>query len=108
MANVSAVFSITTDSAACGVADTATSISYAYSIGSVLYSYPKARKGFLETLAVRDIHIATSGNFLYLDTFNRLWNEEDLCIESVARAAVITYWEQQEALLLQKLLDCDN
>lgn len=108
MANVSAVFEVTTISAACGVANTATAISYAYSIGSVLYSYPRAVKGYLETLAVRDIHIATSGNFLYLDTFNRLWNEEDLCIESVARAAVIAYWEQEEALLLQKLLDCNN
>jgi len=102
-----ATFSVTGVSAACGFSNTAYAISYLYSIGSILYSCPNARKGKLESVAIKKI-LPRSGYVLYVDTFNRIWNENDLCEEANARELVITYWETLEAELLEELLNCGN
>ncbi len=81
-------------------------ITYAWSVNSILYLVHKAEVGVLETICIKTV-TWDGYRILYKDTFNALWEEEDLCEEDDARGKVATYLEEQEELLSQRLLRCN-
>lgn len=81
-------------------------ISYKWGENSVVYVKHKALKGILERVAIKRV-ILNSGpkTFnkivpIYEDTFNSLWNEDDLLYESEAREFALAYWQKREADLI--------
>lgn len=80
-----------------------------YSIGDILYSKAKARKGLLRKHCIKKV--ITGAIYLpivYIDTFNAIFNEEELisyedAIE-IAEAAVIQSAQELE----NHMLDCLN
>jgi len=99
-------------SSCCGVGGRKIAIIYRWGEGSVVYSVKKARHGILEAVAIKKV-IFVSGRqtlgritFLYQDTYNSYWNENDLCTEDDARTLAINYLEQQQAKLQQAMSEC--
>ncbi len=74
-----------------------------FSHGSIVYNcWQATHKGVLEKLAIKSYRIVFGhDNVLYKDTFNRLWNEDDLCYQQEAIALAIAYYENV-ALLSQQ------
>lgn len=99
-------------SSCCGVGSRSVRIEYQFAQGSVVYSIKKAREGILEAIAIKKVLIKNPYNnygsvfVLYQDTYNGLWNEEDLCNQAQAVSLATTYLEEQEALLRNYLLTC--
>lgn len=74
-----------------------------FSIGEILYVLSKARLGILEKIAVKKVNLSLIGNrafFVYKDTFNFLYNEEDLCRYIEAQQEVDSFRQYIEELLL--------
>lgn len=71
-----------------------------YAEGSVVYDCGRARKGFVEKVAIRKVQInvneATFGQPVvqYYDTTNRLWFEEDLCTHENAISLAEAYLQK--------------
>jgi len=72
-----------------------------YNVGDILYYLPKAEKGKLEKIVVKKVHVVrfieTYGQpkFLYIDTYNSIYNEYDLVYEGEALLIAKTYYEIQ-------------
>jgi hypothetical protein len=65
-----------------------------YMPGSVVYDCRLARVGVLSKVAVKKVRIVNQvGTIMYVDTFNRNWNEYDLCTPSDALAIATAYLE---------------
>ncbi len=102
------------ESFVCGIGITARVVSYRYQPGSIVYICNKAiREGVLEAVCIKNVKIIRNEVtivpfILYRDTFNRLWNEEELCNETDARNAAILYLEIQQRLLLEQLSKCQS
>jgi len=90
-----------------------------YSVGDIVYSGPKARKGILEKYCIKEIRFFTKAEEpvglcrycsfppLYVDTLNAFHNEEDLVSPQVARVLVDNYIEFKKAQLQEfKLRSC--
>jgi len=105
-----ATFHVTGTGTCCAIGQTAYAISYRWAIGSILFSCAKANKGVLEMVVIKNIMLNNTkfGQIvpIYVDTYNWYWNEEELCIESVARANAISYLQEQQDLLLQYMASC--
>jgi hypothetical protein len=66
-----------------------------YANGAIVYNRNKARqKGKLEKLAIRS-HRIVPGNVLYKDSFNGLWNEDELCSQQEAIDLALLHYEEQ-------------
>lgn len=63
-----------------------------------VWSKAKAMTGLLERVTIKDLSF-TSVTTLYKDTYNRVWNENELVDEATAVALAIAYWEEVEAKL---------
>lgn len=61
-----------------------------------VWSKAKAMVGLLERVTIKDLFF-TSVTTLYKDTYNRVWNENELIDETDAVALAIAYWESVEA-----------
>ena len=59
-----------------------------FQIGDILYSKEKAMHGIYEEIAVKKILFPT---YLYVDTFNALWNQRELVTYEVATALIEQY-----------------
>lgn len=73
-----------------------------FSEGEIVYSLRKARKGIYEKIAIKKVILRfKSGQpiFLYKDTFNTLYNENDLCRNTEAQQEVESYKEYLEGLI---------
>ena len=59
-----------------------------FQIGDILYSKKKAMHGVYEKIAVKKILFPA---YLYVDTFNALWNQRELVTYEVATALIEQY-----------------
>lgn len=81
-----------------------------YGIGDALYSAPKARRGVLEKIVIKQIvpikASLVGGMFvvMYKDTFNGLWNEDELITLDDAKALAIAYYN----FLLAQIQDIER
>jgi hypothetical protein len=68
--------------------------------GEAVYYVAKARRGILERMIVKNVRTVTNrrtrgGNrVLYVDLYNRLWNERDLVLPEQAQALAAAYVER--------------
>lgn len=82
---------------------------YKYATGANVYFCPKARKGVLEKITIKEVMLRfVNGNdriavALYQDTLNSLYNENELCSHAQALLLARTYYEQK-AIDLQTLM----
>lgn len=83
-----------------------------YVVGQLVYSVPQARLGVLERLAIKEVKVFPTltaplsaggwmqGNTpLYTDTFNSLYNEDDLCDLATAQALIRSFNDWRTAQL---------
>ena len=86
----------------CALTYRAVYIPYKWGENSILYIKHKAAKGTLERVAIKRVILnkgPKTGNQIvpiYQDTFNSLWNENDLLLEEDARNLALKYWELRE------------
>ncbi len=98
------------ESHCCGISSTKILVTYRYAEGSILYDCHKARKGVLYVVVIKSVKLITNNKTfgktipLYTDTFNALWNENELCTEGDAKILARAYLVQQQ----QKILDLMN
>lgn len=70
---------------------------YRFAEGSVVYRTDKAQRGVLEKIAIKGVRIVRTRetfNFpmvIYVDTFNALYDEGDLCTHAEALAYATAY-----------------
>jgi len=70
---------------------------YKYAIGSILFSKRKAINGVYEKIAIKDVRFPNSYVNLYVDTFNGLWNENELIPYLTAIELVEIYIDRRNA-----------
>ena len=70
---------------------------YKYRVGSILFSKDKANIGIYEKIAIKDVRFPTPFVNLYVDTFNGLWNEDELIPYETAQPLVKQYIEKRNA-----------
>mgnify|MGYP003335257256 CR=1 FL=1 len=79
-----------------------------YSIGDLLYIKPKALLGILEKIVIKDI--LANGEYpyyiTYIDTYNWIWNEEELISLETAQNLIEIYKEKNKNLNLQNIKNC--
>lgn len=92
---------------------------YAFAIGSILYLKPKALKGVLEKVVVKDVRFPRKSDPtrrllcrfcdlypLYVDTLNALFNEEELITREEAVELIRDYQEKLRNDQEQLALNC--
>jgi hypothetical protein len=78
-------------------------IKHKYSVGDILFYLPKAQKGKLEKIVIKKVQMVRSQGtfgkpkFLYIDTYNSIYNERDLVWEGEALVTARNYYEIQAA-----------
>lgn len=106
---VQSVGNISGNSNAYGTVLVLRSVSYKFEINSIVYSIDKARRGVMEAVAIKDVRLISNRRTynqiipLYVDTFNSLWNEDDLCSELEAQTIAIEYLERLEILIQNQI-----
>lgn len=84
-----------------------------WSPGDILFSKPKAMIGQFEKIAIKQVRLImnadTAGKmiFIYVDTFNSLWNEYDLVQEYDALLIAKMYYEKQIAITTKANYVCN-
>lgn len=81
---------------------------YLFTIGSILYSKPKAMIGVYEKVAVKDVRFPKDFVNLYVDTFNALWNEDELVSYQTATNLIAQYIERRNALAEENVSLCKS
>lgn len=72
-----------------------------WSPGDILFSKQKAMIGQFEKVAIKEVRLIMNAStfgkmiFIYVDTFNSLWNENDLVQEYDALLIAKMYYEKQ-------------
>lgn len=100
------------DSFCCGVSLALRPVTYRFPEGSVVYSCEKALAGVLEAVAIKSVKFVanerTNGNFVvfYTDTYNGVWNEDQLCTEAAARATAVSYLSRLRHMTLDAIGQC--
>lgn len=79
---------------------------YQHSIGSILFSKSKASKGFYEKVAIKDVKFPQEYINLYVDTFNALWNENELVSYETAVDLINAYIIRRNHYIEQSLKLC--
>lgn len=94
---------------------------YAFAIGSFVYNKDKAMKGIYEKVVIKKIHfvgtyvdplkswlVCLNCNLtpIYTDTFNAVWDEDDLVSYSDATVLINEYFELQDILAKEAALKC--
>ena len=75
-----------------------------WSVGDILFSKQKAMVGQFEKIAIKEVRLIMNNStfgkmvFIYVDTFNSLWNEWDLVQEYDALIIAKMYYEKQIAI----------
>lgn len=74
-------------------------LTYKYKVGDVCFLRFRAQKGKLEKIVIKEVRVVsnkfTSGavKFMYIDTFNAIYGEEDLVTEKEAILIAKSYYE---------------
>jgi hypothetical protein len=78
-----------------------------YAIGSIVFEKPKARLGIFEKVAIKKpIFFGGYLTPLYVDTFNRYHNEDDLCSYTEAVEIVQLALAAQAVKMENAVLNC--
>ena len=125
---ITTIFNIIGDSSACGISAEKILVTYNYAVGSIVYNINKAKIGILNAVAIKKVRIINSmptpvnnnkipsiyepigdrhTTILYQDTYNGLWNEDELCSEQEATDLAIAYLERRQAAILAEMIDCE-
>ena len=78
----------------------------AFSIGSILFSKQKALKGTYEKVCIKKILFPSKYINLYVDTFNALWNENELVSYNTAVALVKHFIDVRNAEIEENVRMC--
>lgn len=70
--------------------------SLTFPINSIVYIVYQAQKGELEKICVKRVNMIEEGIFNYVDTFNRVWLEGELCEEEEAIELYNYYYENTQ------------
>jgi hypothetical protein len=82
-------------------------ILYKFLEGSVVYICEEAQKGILETITIKKVLLnGPRHKVIYVDTYNAIWEENELCDEAVAVAAAEDYLIRRLALIDAALNKC--
>jgi hypothetical protein len=79
---------------------------YRFAEGSTVYRIDKAKKGILERIAIKLVRFVpdqTQYVVMYVDTYNAIYAERDLCTQSEAITFAIQYYQNQKVLLEEEL-----
>jgi hypothetical protein len=85
-----------------------------WKIGDILFVVPSANIGVLEKVCVKQVKVIskhqTNGSFyfLYIDTTNAIYNENELTTEYDALILAKLYFEKQLAFTVQAATICPN
>lgn len=90
---------------ACAISRRVVELPYAYAIGSTLFIRDRAFHGTLEKVVIKKAIVQTELD-TYVDTFNRVWLENELVSEETASELAITYWTQQRENALENIRNC--
>ena len=99
----------------CALIERTECLVYKYPIGAKVYVCDKAcNHGKIEAICIKSVRILSSHrsrweypspprNVLYTDTYNMIWEEDELCTHAEALDCAIAYWErvQEEAAKLK-------
>ena len=77
-----------------------------FAIGSIVFSAAKARKGIYEKIAIKEVLFPKPQINLYVDTYNGLWNENELVVYSEASQLVNEYILEAEIANERLLKSC--
>jgi hypothetical protein len=90
-------------------------LQYQYKPGDVVFSLPNAKKGKLEKVTIKLVRVISKRadlygayKFLYQDTFNGLWSEDELVTEADALLAVQDYYAAQIIIAQNAKIICGN
>ena len=93
-------------------------LTHLYDVGDIVYSRPKARKGFLRKFCIKKLRydaeyipgstVCRYCNYppLYIDTFNAYHNEEDLVTLSEAQSLINAYLILSASKLETHVINC--
>ncbi len=76
-------------------------ILYKYKPGDILYLSYKAKIGKLEKIKIKDVRVISNRqingaiDFIYIDTYNSLYNDRDLVLETEALLLAKQYYEMR-------------
>lgn len=87
-------------------------IDYKFGEGSVVYLKHKALKGVLEQVAIKKVILVQNRKtfmkmvFLYQDTLNGIYNEDELLTQQDAIDLAVAYHETQKAEAIKAIKQC--
>ena len=93
----------------CGLYRKKLNVYYKWAEGSILFSKQKAMKGRLEEIYIKTVLLNRSYNQIipiYKDSYNSLWNEEDLVEESDAISLIQDFIDLERDKITQYLNNC--
>jgi hypothetical protein len=82
--------------------------------GMTLFICPKAAQGTLEKITIKRINLVQNRRTymkiipVYVDTYNCLYNENELCTESEAISAATAYYSQQLIEINRLISSCSR
>ena len=79
---------------------------YQYSIGSILFVKKKALKGVYEKIAIKEVRFPKDYVNLYVDTFNALWNENELVSYETAVDLINAYIQRRNSSIEELIKLC--
>lgn len=83
-----------------------------WSVGDIVFIKDEAYRGILEKIAIKEVRVVSKKSiygkfyFLYLDTNNRLWEENELVSEYNALLIAKNYFERQIAFTVSAAKNC--
>ena len=87
--------------AGCTVINLYVNLTYRFKVGDVCFLKFKAVKGKLEKIVIKEVRVVSNDyiygavRFMYIDTFNAIYGEEDLVTEKEAIPLAKQYYEYQ-------------
>ena len=87
-------------------------LTFRFAEGSIVYFCAAARKGRLEKVAIKKVNLVnnkkTFGKVvpIYKDTFNSLYNEDELCTEREAITLAMQFYQSQADTAQELILNC--
>jgi hypothetical protein len=97
----------------CFQASSAAYITYKWIPGDIVFFKPKAKKGILEKIVIKKVRIISKYSlggqkvFLYEDTYNSLYNEDELITEADAILLAEAYYQLMIAQALEAKKFCN-
>ena len=67
-----------------------------FAIRDVVYEVQKAKSGKIASIAIKDIILPPVGDIIYVDTYNFLWAEDELCDLTTAQQYIQEYLENYD------------